>query len=179
MGTAFQYSRLYPRDAGSSSLRAEARQLPARPPPRPSPGPGLRASPRRTASALTRPPERREKGEFRGVFPGLRDCRRRERRGLGPAATRAAPAAVRRAERRAGIFVFSFSVPGAGGRQGLTLAGGYRSVGGKKQQELMTFVRVCVCLEPASPLPVQAERRANPIRIRDVCPQSSPTIAAL
>lgn len=139
----------------------------------------LRTAPRRTASALTRPPERREKGEFRGVFPGLRDCWRRERRGLGPAATRAAPAAVRRAERRAGIFVFSFSVPGAGGRQGLTLAGGYRSVGGKKQQELMTFVRVCVCLEPASPLPEQAERRANPIRIRHVCPQSSPTIAAL
>lgn len=151
MGTAFQYSRLYPRDAGSSSLRAEARQLPARPPPRPSPGPGLRASPRRTASALTRPPERREKGEFRGVFPGLRDCRRRERRGLGPAATRAAPAAVRRAERRAGIFVFSFSVPGASGRQGLTLAGGYRSVGGKKTTRTHD---ICACVRlPGACLP--------------------------
>lgn len=114
-----------------AALRAEAQQLPAGPPPRPAPGPGLRASPHR--SALTRPPERREKGEFRGMFLGRRNCRRRERRGLGPAETRAALAAVRRAEWRARIFVFSFSVLGAGGRQGLALAGGYRSVGEKNK----------------------------------------------
>lgn len=71
----------------------------------------------------------------------------------------------------------------AGGRQGLALAGGYRSVGEEKnvtktQRELMTFVRVYVCLEPASLLPEQAEPRANPIRIRHVRSQSSPTIPA-
>lgn len=169
MGTAFQYSRVCPRDAWSSSP-GRGTAAPSRAPPRPAPGPGLRASPHR--SALTRPPEHREKGEFRGVPRAQKlSAEGEERFGTGrdPRCSGGrAPGGMECAD-------FCFLRPGsrraAGTGPGWRLQKRWRKK--QKQQELMTLR-----LKPASPFPEQAESRANPIRIHHVRPQSSPAIPA-
>lgn len=60
------------------------------------------------------------------------------------------------------------------GQQGLPLSGGYRSVGGKKITNLMTFVRVCVCPEPASPLCVYEETWSKPDVYQSCVPTKLP-----